>query len=154
VCESRGISYTEWAQGSAHPKAFTAAVVDADLIRRARAAPRSSAGAPTAPCDWAAAQSAAETLFVPTALALGPQAREVCGRYWRDQPAFHARLPETCFLTARKFPWEARDRVRAVFLQCTSGVNLLRRDVCAEEGGTSCNTLWARIKGRFARDPC
>jgi hypothetical protein len=154
VCESRGVAFTEWEDGSAHPRSFPRGHVDADLIRRARAAPKSSTGAQTPPCEWAAAQEAAAALFIPAARALGAGGVETCAALWRSPPKFAAKMPETCFLTARKFPWEVRDRVRQVFLQCSSGVNLLRPDVCLAEGGTACSGLWAAVKRRFSRDPC
>ena len=154
VCAARGVSYTEWEGNAAHPKEFGPHVVDAELFKRARSAPLSAMHEPTAPCDWAAAQQAALSLYVSKDQALGAQSVDLCGRMWRDPPSFKAKMPETCFLTARKFPYTSRNRVQSVFLQCGNGVGLLREDVCLAEGGTRCGTVWGRVKGLFSRDPC
>ena len=154
VCEVRGVSYTEWEGKSAHPVSFGARVVDADLFRRARGAPLNAVGEPTEPCNWQRAQTEAAGLFIPKHRVLGAQSVDICGRMWREPPSFHAKMPETCFLTGRKFPHESRNRVRQVFLQCGNGVNLLRQDVCEAEGGQRCDSLWGKMKGIFSRDAC
>lgn len=154
VCESRGVSYTEWEENSAHPMSFGPDVIDADLVRRARAAPRSAVGNPTDPCSWEKAQAQAQELFLPTEVALSGQSVEICAGLMQEKPRFTASMPETCFLTARKFPRESRARVLEVFLQCRNGVNLLRPDVCEAEGGKRCDTWWGRVKGVFSRDAC
>jgi hypothetical protein len=198
VCESRGVSFTEWGQNSAHPKAYAPFAISAALIRRARGSHPSAAGAPTPPCDWERAQQQAQKLFVPASAVFadafaedpwsngvsegGAQGEEeadrqkgddaktktgkattsgrtrsirddaglssdVCGALWREPPVFDdAVLPESCFLTARKFPVNSQAKVKQVFLQCGNGVNLLRQDVCEAEGGTRCDVLWHRVK--------
>ena len=154
LCGTRGVSYTEWEGESAHPKSFGPDVVDADLFRRARGAPLTATGGRTPPCDWQAAQQGAAVLFVPKDRALGAQSVDLCGRMWRDNAKFAAKMPETCFLTARKFPEESKNRVRDVFLQCGSGIGLLREDVCEAEGGRPCNSFFGRVKSLFSRDAC
>ncbi|KAL4515851.1 hypothetical protein Ndes2437A_g06570 [Nannochloris sp. 'desiccata'] len=154
VCAARGVSYTEWEGNSAHPKEFGPQVIDVELFRRARAAPLSATHQPTTACDWMAAQQAALALFVSKDQALGAQSVDLCGRMWRHPPTFKARLPETCFLTARKFPYQSRNRVRTVFLQCGNGIELLRQEVCMAEGGQRCDSVWGKVKGLFSRDPC
>ena len=156
VCMARGVSYTEWEGNAAHPKSFGSHVIDADLIRRARNAPLTVVNQPTPPCDWALAVQAASTMFVPKEQALDEQLGvDLCGKMERQPPSFaNAKMPETCFLMARKFLWESRDRIKDVFLQCGNGLNLLRDEVCLANGGRMCGSLWGRFKGIFSRDPC
>jgi len=156
VCESRGVSFTEWEENSAHPKAFSVSAIDAELVRKARAAPRSAAGRSTPECGWRAAQAQAQQQFVPMSSALSTgSSMDICARvYGAAPPTFTAVMPDTCFLMGRKFPRESRSRVRDLFLQCGNGINLLRQDVCEAEGGVRCGTLWGRVKGLFSRYPC
>jgi hypothetical protein len=164
VCESGGVAYKEWQGKAAHPTVFLPAVIDTDLIIRARSAQRSAAGAPTAECRWAEAYTQAQKLFLPVNMVLSSLEISEDGNNattsglcnpdrWADNPpTFTAVLLQTCYLTARKFPTESRDRVREVFLQCNNEVNLLKPDICVAEGGTNCSNLWHRLKRMVSRD--
>lgn len=150
VCESRGVSYTDWEDNSAHPRSFAPAAITTELVKKARAAPLSAAGHATPECDWKAAYAQAQQLFLPVSMALSGQSVDACSKLWGNEPYFTAAMPDSCFLMARKFGRDSRTAVRDLFLQCGAEVTLLRPDVCAAEGGTwPCSSLWSRFKHVF-----
>lgn len=152
ICESRGVSFTSWEAKSAHPKAYSGSEISPDLIHQARAASKSINGRPFPQCNWHEAQENARSLFHPAAEVSGDEA--LCESFGIKEPSFEAQLPDTCFLTARKFGKDSVFAVKKLFLHCDEDINLISRDVCLKEGGTICNSLLGRIKTIFYKDAC
>ena len=156
VCESRGVSFTLWESKSAHPKAFSDKEITAELIHKARSAPKSlSSGQLLPECRWQEAQMQAQSLFIPLEEALDEESRDnICSSLDSKKPVFDAKLPSTCFLTARKFKRDSAFAVKKLFLRCDEDVHLISRDACLKEGGTVCNSIWGHFKTIFYKDAC
>jgi len=147
VCQSRGLSYTLWEEGSAHPRAFRPGEVTERLIRKAREAPKSATGKDTEMCDWKTAQNSAKMLFIPTERVTNDAVDDdVCSGLTRSSTKFWVEaLPSTCFLTARKFEKETQFAVKRLFLDCDSDLSLLTKEVCLNHGG-DCQSFFGRLK--------
>ena len=156
VCESRGVSFTLWESKSAHPKAFSDKEITSELIHKARSAPKSlSSGHLLPECRWQEAQMQAQSLFIPLEEALNEESRDtMCSSLDSKKPVFDAKLPSTCFLTARKFKRDSVFAVKKLFLHCDEDIHLISREVCLKEGGTVCNSFWGHFKTIFYKDAC
>lgn len=153
VCQSRGVSFTQWEINSAHPKSFRTSDINQNLIREARQAPKSVAGENTPPCDWKNAEKEAHSLFIPLDEALSFEDNDkICTTLAANPPYFASVLPNTCFLTGRKFGFDTKFSVKRLFLDCNGDVNLMTREACIEEN--RCHSFFGRLKTVFVKDAC
>lgn len=118
------------------------------MIKQARHAPLSATGTETSECKWDVAQEASQKLFLPISKALEDDGTEVCARFWKDPDSarFYAAMPQTCFLTARKFPKESMAAMLRLFKGgCQDGVAMISGVRCETEAAAG--VMWKRATG-------
>ena len=155
VCGSRGVSFTLWESKSAHPRAFNQDEITMDLIHKARDGMKTVRGQPLPSCHWREAQLEAASLFISAHVAFDNDSiGDICESLRAKKPDFTAKMPLTCFLTARKFGRDSVLKVRNLFLHCDQDSGLISRSVCLKEGGAVCDSIWSHMKAMFYKDIC
>jgi hypothetical protein len=127
------VTAADWSEGNPHPREYQPAEIVPELFTNSL---RHTQECPLTHEQHAAVQEASMKTFVPLSQVLGDQRQAWCASRGTHNGAIPSQqdslLPSTCFLFARKFGPASVKTVLDLFLNCSSGLDLVGDAVCAE----------------------
>lgn len=148
-----GVTAADWSRKGPHPREYEVSEVTAELffdkLRYTEVCPLNRE-------DQKLIQESARGTFVPLEQVFGEQRSHLCDRIAQGYQNVHEdgvsisdprsalnsstslsreKLPATCYLLARKFGPSTVAVVEALFLNCSSGLDLVGDTVCSQNSG-------------------